>query len=25
VAWREDGLYLTGWAEIVADMEWLGV
>jgi diaminopimelate epimerase len=25
VAWREDGLYLTGWAEIVAEVEWLGV
>ena len=24
VEWREDGLYLTGWAEIVADVHWLG-
>ena len=24
VAWREDGLYLTGWAEIVAEVDWLG-
>jgi diaminopimelate epimerase len=24
VAWREDGLYLTGWAEVVAEVEWLG-
>ena len=24
VAWRADGLYLTGWAEIVAEVEWLG-
>ena len=24
VAWRHDGLYLTGWAEIVAEVEWLG-
>jgi diaminopimelate epimerase len=24
VAWRSDGLHLTGWAEIVADVEWLG-
>ena len=24
VAWRDDGLYLTGWAEIVAEVEWLG-
>jgi diaminopimelate epimerase len=24
VAWRSDGLHLTGWAEIVATVEWLG-
>jgi diaminopimelate epimerase len=24
VEWRDDGLYLTGWAEIVAAAEWLG-
>jgi len=24
VEWREDGLYLTGWAEIVAEARWLG-
>ena len=24
VAWRDDGLYLTGWAEIVAEVQWLG-
>jgi diaminopimelate epimerase len=24
VAWRDDGLYLTGWAEVVAEVEWLG-
>jgi diaminopimelate epimerase len=24
VAWREDGLHLTGWAEIVAEVKWLG-
>jgi len=24
VEWRADGLYLTGWAEIVAEVEWLG-
>jgi diaminopimelate epimerase len=24
VAWREDGLHLTGWAEIVAEVVWLG-
>jgi diaminopimelate epimerase len=24
VAWREDGLHLTGWAEIVAEVEWWG-
>ncbi len=24
VAWRSDGLYLTGWAEIVAEVDWLG-
>jgi diaminopimelate epimerase len=24
VEWREDGLYLTGWAEIVAEIRWLG-
>ena len=24
VEWREDGVYLTGWAEIVLDGEWLG-
>lgn len=24
VAWREDGLHLTGWAEIVAEVAWLG-
>jgi diaminopimelate epimerase len=23
VEWREDGLYLTGWAEIVAEVRWL--
>jgi diaminopimelate epimerase len=23
VAWRDDGLYLTGWAEIVAESRWL--
>ena len=25
VAWRDDGLHLTGWAEIVAEVNWLGV
>ena len=24
VEWLEDGLYLTGWAEIVAEVRWLG-
>jgi diaminopimelate epimerase len=24
VEWRDDGLYLTGWAEIIADVRWLG-
>jgi diaminopimelate epimerase len=24
VEWRDDGLYLTGWAEIVAEVQWLG-
>jgi diaminopimelate epimerase len=24
VEWREDGLYLTGWAEVVAEVRWLG-
>jgi diaminopimelate epimerase len=24
VEWRDDGLYLTGWAEIVAEARWLG-
>ncbi len=24
VEWLEDGLYLTGWAEIVADVQWWG-
>jgi diaminopimelate epimerase len=24
VEWREDGLYLTGWAELVATARWLG-
>jgi diaminopimelate epimerase len=24
VAWRSDGLYLTGWAEVVAVVEWVG-
>ncbi len=24
VAWRDDGLHLTGWAEIVAEVNWLG-
>lgn len=24
VEWREDGLYLTGWAEVVAEATWLG-
>ena len=24
VAWRDDGLHLTGWAEIVAEVEWFG-
>jgi len=24
VEWREDGVYLTGWAEIVLDGHWLG-
>jgi diaminopimelate epimerase len=23
VEWRDDGLYLTGWAELVAEMRWL--
>jgi diaminopimelate epimerase len=23
VEWREDGLYLTGWAEVVAEAQWL--
>jgi diaminopimelate epimerase len=25
VAWRDDGLHLTGWAEIVAEVNWLAV
>ena len=25
VAWRDDGLYLSGWADIVAEVKWLGV
>lgn len=24
VEWREDGLYLTGWAELVAEARWVG-
>jgi diaminopimelate epimerase len=24
VEWRDDGLYLTGWAEVVAEARWLG-
>jgi diaminopimelate epimerase len=24
VGWRDDGLHLTGWAEIVAEVNWLG-
>jgi diaminopimelate epimerase len=24
VSWRDDGLHLTGWAEIVAEVNWLG-
>ena len=24
VAWHDDGLYLTGWAQIVAEVKWLG-
>jgi diaminopimelate epimerase len=24
VEWREDGLFLTGWAEVVADVSWIG-
>jgi diaminopimelate epimerase len=24
VEWREDGLYLTGWAELIAEVQWLG-
>jgi diaminopimelate epimerase len=24
VEWNEDGLYLTGWAEVVAEVRWLG-
>ena len=24
VEWRDDGLYLTGWAEVVAEVRWLG-
>jgi len=24
VEWREDGIYLTGWAEIVLDGTWTG-
>ena len=24
VEWRDDGLYLTGWAEVVAEATWLG-
>ena len=24
VEWRDDGLYLTGWAEVVAEVHWLG-
>ncbi len=23
VEWRDDGLYLTGWAEVIADARWL--
>jgi diaminopimelate epimerase len=23
VEWRDDGLYLTGWAEIIAELTWL--
>jgi diaminopimelate epimerase len=23
VEWRDDGLYLTGWAEVIADAHWL--
>ncbi len=25
VEWREDGLYLTGWAELVCEVQWLAV
>jgi diaminopimelate epimerase len=24
VEWRDDGLFLTGWAEVVADVNWIG-
>jgi diaminopimelate epimerase len=24
VEWRDDGLYLTGWAEVVAEVRWIG-
>jgi diaminopimelate epimerase len=24
VEWREDGLFLTGWAAVVADVDWIG-
>lgn len=24
VEWREDGLFLTGWAEVVAEVDWIG-
>jgi diaminopimelate epimerase len=24
VEWRDDGLYLTGWAEVIAEVRWLG-
>jgi diaminopimelate epimerase len=23
VEWRDDGLYLTGWAELVGEVRWL--
>ena len=24
VEWREEGLFLTGWAEVLADVTWVG-
>jgi len=25
VEWTDDGLFLTGWAELIAEVAWLGV